>query len=99
MKTFLIMIGALLALTVVAVATGPRPSNMVPTDNPYEVVTDLNQAQMLDTHQPMMDQMRASSTPQMTGRMPQDPMWQMLDASMVDLMEQSQAQIDRMLAR
>ena len=32
-------------------------------------------------------------------RMPQDPMWQMLDSPMVDLMEQNQAQIDRMLAR
>jgi hypothetical protein len=57
-KTFLIIIGALLALTALAVATGPPPSNLIPTDNPYEVVTDLNQAQMLDIHQPMMDQMR-----------------------------------------
>ena len=99
MKTVLILGGALLALTVLAVATGPPPSNTIPTDSPYQVLTDLDQAQMLETHQPMMGQMQASSTPQMTGRMPQDPMWQMLDSPMVDLMEQNQAQIDRMLAR
>ena len=99
MKTVLILSGALLILTVLAVATGPPRPITIPTDSPYQVVTDLDQAQMLETHQPMMDQMQASSTPQMTGRMSQDPMWQMLDAPMVDLMEQNEAQIDRMLAR
>ena len=99
MKTVLILSGALLILTVFAVATGPPSSNAIPTDSPYQVVTNLDQAEMLDTHQPMMDQMQASSTPQMAGRMPQDPMWQMLDSPMVDLMERNQAQIDRMLAR
>lgn len=54
---------------------------------------------MLDSHQPMMEQMRVGVTPQMTDRMAQDPMRQMLDSSMIDLMEQNQAEIDRMLAR
>lgn len=99
MKTILILIGTLLALTVVAVAISAPPSEVGSNQSRYQVVTDLNQVQMLGSHQPMMEQMRAGATPQMTDRMPQDPMWQMLDASMVDLMEQNQAQIDRMLAR
>lgn len=99
MKTIAILIGTLLVLTVVAVAMGAPPPDAGSTSNRYQVVTDLNQTQMLGSHQPMMEQMRPGATPQMTDRMPQDPMWQTLDASMVDLMEQNQAQIDRMLAR
>lgn len=99
MKPFLILFGVLFALMVAAVAANPPPSDDLITQDRYQVVSNLDEAQMLDSHQPMMEQMRAGATPQMTDRMPQDPMRQMLDSSMVDLMEQNQAEIDRMLAR
>lgn len=55
---------------------------------------------MLQQHQAMMEQMRVSTTPQMTKIMEQDPMWQMLHSGqMIELMEQHQAEIDEMLAR
>lgn len=55
---------------------------------------------MLQQHQRMMEQMRVSTTPQMTKIMEQDPMWQMLHSGqMIELMEQHQAEIDEMLAR
>lgn len=65
----------------------------------WQVVSDVSQQEMVDSHQPMMEQMRASSTPQMLSLMPSDPMWTTLDPDMITLMEQNQAQIDRMLAR
>ena len=80
-------------------AINPPSSDGGSIQTRYQVVTDLNEAQMLDSHQPMMEQMRVGVTPQMTDRMAQDPMRQMLDSSMIDLMEQNQAEIDRMLAR
>lgn len=99
MKPFIILIGTLVALTVLVVAINAPPPDVAPSQTRYQVVTDLNQGQMLGSHRPMMEQMRAGTAPQMTDRMSRNPMWQMLDPSMVDLMEQSQAQIDRMLAR
>lgn len=99
MKTILILIGVLFALTVLTVVANAPPSDDLTTQGRYQVVTNLDEAQMLGSHQPMMELMRAGATPQMTDRMPQDPMRQMLDSSMVDLMEQNQAEIDRMLAR
>lgn len=99
MRTILILIGTLLALTVAVVAINAPPPDTAPNLNRYQAVTDLGQAQMLESHQPMMEQMRTGVLPGMTDRMPQDPMRQMLSPSMIDLMEQNQAQIDRMLAR
>ena len=99
MRTILIVAATLLALTVAAVAMGPRALDDSSIQSRYRVVADLDQIQMLDSHQPMMEQMRAGANPQMTDRMPTDPMRQMLDPSMIDMMERNQAEIDRMLAR
>jgi hypothetical protein len=63
------------------------------------VVSDVSQQEMLDGHQPMMEQMRVSMTPQMLNLMPSDPMRIHLDSETITLMEQNQAQLDRMVAR
>jgi hypothetical protein len=55
---------------------------------------------MVEQHQPMMDQMRVSATPQMLQLMNSDPMWQMMrSAEYVPLLEEHEANIDQMLAR
>src|SRR3990172_8058344 len=51
---------------------------------------------MLQSHRPMMDEMRTAVVLGMSVRTPGDPMWEMLDAPMVRLMEQEQRQMDRM---
>ena len=55
---------------------------------------------MVDRHQPMMDQMRVSATPQMLQLMDTDPMWQMMrSGAYVRVLEEHESDIDRMLAR
>ena len=54
---------------------------------------------MTFSHQPMMEQMRVSSLPQMEYLMADDPMRTHVNEEMIRIMEQNQAQIDRMLAR
>ena len=55
---------------------------------------------MVDRHQPMMDQMRVSATPQMLQLMDTDPMWQMMrSGAYVQVLEEHEDDIDRMLAR
>jgi len=98
MKTILTLAGALAVVTVVAVFLG-APEAEPATSDRWQVVSDVSQREMLERHQPMMEQMRGSLTSQMVTRMPTDPMRTTLDADMVTLMEQNQAQIDRMLAR
>ncbi len=54
--------------------------------------------QMLDRHQVMMVRMRVDATPAMLALMDADPMWQqMRTGEFAKLMEEHQAQIDRML--
>ena len=56
--------------------------------------------QMLDRHEAMMEQMRVGATPEMLSMMDADPMWQeMRTGDFAKLMEQHQAQLDRMLGR
>ena len=98
MKTILTLAGALAVVTVVSVFLG-APEAEPATSDRWQVVSDVSQREMLESHQPMMEQMRGSLTSQMVTRMPTDPMRTTLDADMVTLMEQNQAQIDRMLAR
>ena len=55
---------------------------------------------MVDRHQPMMDQMRVSATPQMLQLMDTDPMWEMMrSGAYVSVLEEHESDIDRMLAR
>ncbi|MGI8515711.1 MAG: hypothetical protein ACR2NT_11380 [Acidimicrobiia bacterium] len=90
MKTVLIALGLLLTFTVVAAALGPKPDAAVGSSGQTAVVENLENQQMLDGHGGMMDQMRASATPQMTNLMPADWMWQTLSPEMIQLMEQNQ---------
>jgi hypothetical protein len=54
---------------------------------------------MVDQHQAMMDQMRASVAPTMVDQMNRDPMWQMLRSeAFIGRLEQHENDIDRMLA-
>lgn len=99
MKTLLILLGALLALTTLVVAINAPPADAGAGQARYQVVADLDQADMLSSHQPMMEQMRSGVIPRMTERMPQDPMRRTLSSTMIDQMEQNQAEIDRMLGR
>ena len=61
-------------------------------------MTDLRQGAMLDAHRPMMSQMRTALVSAMTTRMPGDPMRRMTAAEL-RLMEQEQAQLDRLVGR
>lgn len=55
---------------------------------------------MVEQHQGMMDVMRVTATPQMLELMNSDPMWQMMrSGEYVRLLEEHEANIDRMLAR
>jgi hypothetical protein len=55
---------------------------------------------MVEQHQAMMDQMRASASPAMLQLMNSDPMWQMMrSGAYTGLLEQHEGDIDRMLAR
>jgi hypothetical protein len=55
---------------------------------------------MVEQHQAMMDQMRVNATPQMLELMNNDPMWQMMrSGEYLRLLEEHEANIDRMLAR
>jgi hypothetical protein len=97
-KTVLALaIGLTLVAAMAAVAGAPETERLV--SDRWQVVSDVSQLEMINRHQPMMEQMRVSATPQMGSQMAYDPMWTTLDADMVTLMEQNQAQIDRMLAR
>ena len=98
MKTILTLFAVFIFITVVAVVLGAPTTESTAPDR-WQVVSDLSQQAMADSHQPMMEQMRVSLTPQMVTVMAADPMRTTLDAAMITLMEQNQAQIDRMLAR
>ena len=98
MKAILTLAAALALTSVVAVVVG-APETEPAVSDPWRVVSNVSQNEMADSHQPMMEQMRVSLTPQMLTLMPADLMRTTLDADMVTLMEQNQAQIDRMLAR
>lgn len=98
MKTIFSLMVALVLTTVVAVVLG-APETAPEVSDRWQVVSAVSQQEMVDSHQPMMEQMRASATPQMVSMMPSDPMRTTLDADMITLMEQNQTQIDRMLAR
>ncbi|HKX76855.1 MAG TPA: hypothetical protein VJR05_15840 [Acidimicrobiia bacterium] len=98
MKTLAILFGALVVFTVVMVAAGAPDTQPVGYDR-WQVMSEHSQQEMLDNHQGMMEQMRAAYMPQMEGIMRSDPMRTHLNADMIRLMEQNQAEIDRMLAR
>ena len=93
-----VLILAFTAVTVLAVATTPDDTTAATIDR-WVVVDALRQAAMLESHRPMMDQMRTAVVRGMAVRMPDDPMREMLDARMVRLMEQEQRQMDRMAGR
>ena len=93
-----VLILSFTAVTLLAVATTPDGTTAVTTDR-WMVVEDLGQTAMLQSHRPMMDQMRTAVVRGMAVRMPGDPMREMLDARMVRLMEQDQRQMDRMAGR
>lgn len=95
MKTLLALaVVALVALTALAVQTTPA---WPPPAGP-QIMADLRQDAMLDAHRPMMSQMRTAATPGMPSRMPGDPMRRMTAAEL-RLMEQEQAQLDRLVGR
>jgi hypothetical protein len=55
---------------------------------------------MVQQHQAMMDQMRASLSPAMADLMNRDPMWQMMrSGAFIALLEEHEQDIDRMLGR
>ena len=55
---------------------------------------------MVERHQAMMDEMRATATPQMLELMNDDPMWQMMrSGEYIRLLEEHEENIDRMLGR
>lgn len=86
-----IAITALVAAGGVALASQQEqpPRGPVVVEHPYRA-----------QHEAMMQRMRAGVTPAMVEQMRIDPMWRMMrEDRYVRLMEQDQAQIDRMLGR
>lgn len=86
-----IAITALVAAGGVALASQQEqpPRAPVVVEHPYRA-----------QHEAMMQRMRAGVTPAMVEQMRIDPMWRMMrEDRYVRLMEQDQAQIDRMLGR
>jgi uncharacterized protein YbaA (DUF1428 family) len=76
------------ALAVVSATATQQPS------------ADLSHHPYSAEHTAMMQRMRVDASPAMVERMRTDPMWQMMrDPRSIQLMEQEQAAIDRMLGR
>jgi hypothetical protein len=61
------------------------------------VVSDLTQLEMLDSDLLMLQQMRNTTSVNMSTMIARDSMWQ--DPTMIRLQEEYQAQLDRMLGR
>lgn len=60
----------------------------------------VNPPDMIDVHDSMMDQMRASLNPSMNDLMNRDPMWRMMRSStFIPALQDHEQDIDRMLAR
>ncbi|MEK7425086.1 MAG: hypothetical protein AAB131_14745 [Actinomycetota bacterium] len=71
------------------------PSGQQPATAPIDSTTA-----MVQQHQAMMDQMRASLSPAMADLMNRDPMWQMMrSGAFIALLEEHEQDIDRMLGR
>ncbi|GMQ94369.1 MAG: hypothetical protein BMS9Abin12_1858 [Acidimicrobiia bacterium] len=85
----------LVTLVVAVASSHPASEHRVPAS--YRVVTDVGQANMLESDQLMLDQMRTAAPLNMQSMIERNSMW--LDPYMVRLQEQNQAQLDRMIAR
>jgi hypothetical protein len=73
MKTVVMLAAALVLITVAAVSLSAPETEAAASDR-WQVVYDVSQQEMVDSHQPMMELMRGSMTPQMVTLMPTDPM-------------------------
>lgn len=83
-----------------ACAPADAPATPLGEDRFAVLEADGDVGTMVEQHQAMMDQMRASATPQMLELMNNDPMWQMMrSGEYLRLLEEHEANIDRMLAR
>lgn len=92
-------------------ARGPDPSDARPSAasvpvqsdtpaSPTEPTPAVNPPTMIQLHDSMMDQMRASLDAPMNELMNRDPMWRMMRSSTyLDALEKHEQDIDRMLAR
>ena len=84
-------------------ARAPAASLPVQSDapaSPLESTAAVNPPNMIQLHDSMMDQMRASADAPMNELMNRDPMWQMMRSSTyLDALEKHVQDIDRMLAR
>lgn len=75
-----------------------RSASGLCNDKLTQMETSGTMAAMLQQHQNMMEQMRASLSAQMQQRMDADPMWQdMRSGDFTQMMQDQQQQIDRML--
>jgi len=96
-----IVISGIVGVALAARNGGPSPATgELRNDRLTEMQQDGTMQAMLQRHQNMMEQMRASLTPQMQQRMDADPMWKtMRSGEFTQMMEDQQEQIDRMLGR
>lgn len=81
-------------------ATSPAPVQNEALPGPLEATAAANPPNMIQLHDSMMDQMRASLDASMNELMNRDPMWQMMRSSTyLAALEKHEQEIDRMLAR
>jgi len=90
-----VSITILVTLVVAVSSSHPASEHRVPAG--YQVVSDLGQADMLESNQLMLDQMRTAAPLNMRAMIERNSMW--VNPDMVRLQEQNQAQLDRMIAR
>jgi hypothetical protein len=109
--TVAVLVPAATVVGVLVGARGPDPSDArapaasLPVQSaaparPLEPTAAVNPPNMIQLHDSMMDQMRASLDASMNELMNRDPMWQMMRSSTyLDALERHEQDIDRMLAR
>ena len=97
-KTF--VVGWVLLFTAVMTLTAMNGSGPARTTTPSPrsaVTTHAVEASMLERDMQMLESMRASSSSSMNTMIAADRMW--VDAEMIRLQEQYQAELDRMIGR